>query len=129
MRPPIDIFNDLWVKPELNEELWSSYEYVIELHDRLEDTAQLTMENSKIKTQMYKNYFDKYSVKRTFRQGDEIILLLPDSTNKLLTSWQGPYSIISVKYNLNYVINVDENHKLFQVNLLNPCGVYSARNN
>ena len=120
VRGPLAILNDLWIEPELDQELRTSYEYVIELRERIEDTAQLAMENSKIKTQMYKNYFDKNSVKRTFKQGDEILLLLPDSTNKLLTSWKGPYSIIAVKSNLNYVIDVGGNHKLFHVNLLKP---------
>ena len=118
VRGPLAILHDLWSEPELDDELRTSYEYVVQLRDRLEDTAQLAAENSKLKLQSYKTYFDKKTVKRTFKVGDEVLLLLPDSSNKLLSTWKGPYPVVEVRSKLNYVIDVNGTTKLFHVNLL-----------
>ena len=73
---------------------------------------------SKIKANAYKSYFDKKSSKRTFKPNDELLLLLPDSSNKLLMKWRGPYKVAEVKSNLNFVIEMDGSLKTLHKNLL-----------
>ena len=97
VRGPLSILHDLWSEPALDSDLRSSYEYVIELRNKLEESAKHAVQNSKIKADSYKTYFDRKCVKRTFKVGDEVLLLLPDSPNKLLMTWKGPYPVVEVR--------------------------------
>ena len=47
-----------------------------------------------------------------------VLLLLPDTTNKLLVAWKGPFTVIERHNSVNYVINYDGVHKQFHSNLL-----------
>ena len=118
VRGPLAILHELWSEPEIDKELRSSYEYVIELRDRLEDAAEHAALNTKIKTNTYKTYFDRKTTKRNFNVGDEVLLLLPDSNNKLLSSWRGPYKVVEVKSRINYLIDMNGKLKLFHINML-----------
>ena len=118
MRGPLAVLHDLWCEPELDTDLRSSYEYVIELRERLQGAAEIAAMNSKVKSDVYKMYFDKKSVKRSFKKDDEVLLLLPDNSNKLLMSWKGPYRVLEVKSRLNYVIDVNGTPKLYHINML-----------
>ena len=55
---------------------------------------------------------------RQFAPGDEVLLLLKDTTNKLLVAWKGPFTVIEQHNRVNYVINFDGFHKQFHANLL-----------
>ena len=118
VRGPLAILHELWCEPELSYDQRSAYEYVLDLRTRLEKSADLALESSKIKADSYKTYFDKRSVKRKFEVDDEVLLLLPDSNNKLLCTWKGPYKVLEVKSDLNYLIDVKGAAKLFHVNML-----------
>ena len=118
VRGPLTILYDLWSEPALDVEVRTTYEYVIQLRDRLEQAAEQAASSATTKSNLYKRYFDKGCVKRTFIVGDEVLLLLPDDTSKLLLTWKGPYKVLEVKSKLNYVIDVNGNPKLFHVNLL-----------
>ena len=118
VRGPLTILHDLWSEPSLDLEQRSAYEYVIQLRDRLESAAEQAVSSAKIKSDAYKRYFDKKTVNRTFEVGDEVLLLLPDNTSKLLMTWKGPYKVLEVKSKLNYVIDVDGTAKLYHVNIL-----------
>jgi hypothetical protein len=50
--------------------------------------------------------------------GDETLVLLPDSSNKLLMSWKGPYPVIKKLNRVNYVIDCGNCTKVFHINLL-----------
>ena len=118
VRGPLSILHDLWSEPDLNSEQRTSYEYVIQLRDRLEIAAEHAATSAKLKSDSYKKYFDKKSVQRTFEVGEEVLLLLPDNSSKLLMAWKGPYKVLEVRSKLNYVIDVSGTPKLFHVNLL-----------
>ena len=66
---------------------------------------------------MYKSYFDLKSQSRKFFPGDYILLLLPDSRNKLLTSWQGSYKVLEKRSSVNYLISVKNVPKLYHINI------------
>ena len=118
VRGPLSILHELWSEPELSTETRSSYQYVVELRDRLEEASEIAVSSSKIKADTYKTYFDKKTSKRTFKVDDEALLLLPDSSNKLLMRWKGPYKVVGVRSNLNYILDIDGAHKTYHVNLL-----------
>ena len=118
VRGPISILHDLWAEPNLDDEKRSSYQYVIELRDRLEEASDLAQETAKMKASSYKSYFDKKTSKRSFKINDEVLLLQHDSSNKLLMRWKGPFKIVEVRSNINYVIDMNGTKKLYHINML-----------
>ena len=54
---------------------------------------------------------------RSLSPGDKV-LLLPTSSNRLLTTWQGPFVIDKKVSDVNYVVNVKGQRKMFHINML-----------
>ena len=93
VRGPLSILKELLIKPQLDQELQSSYAYVLDLRQRLEKCANIAYENADVNLEKYETYFDVRSEDRKFKPGDEVLLLLPTASNKLLSQWKGPYSV------------------------------------
>ena len=53
-------------------------------------------------------------------EGDQVLVLLPTSTHKLLSKWQGPHPILHRLSPTNYEINMFDKRKkrIFRVNML-----------
>ena len=117
-RGPLAVLRDLWDCSDLNEEQRSLYNYVIQLQDQLEECAQIAAQNSAMSVSRYKTYFDIKSQNRQLREGDEVLLLLPKKSNKLLVEWQGPYPVVEKRSRLNYVIDQKGTRKVYHINLL-----------
>ena len=49
---------------------------------------------------------------------DEVLILLPDNTHKLLMAWSDPHKVLERKNCVNYLIDKDGTSKLFHANLL-----------
>ena len=97
VRGPMQILHDLWTKEETPEEVKTTYGYVIDLRNRLEETCKLAQEELK-KTQLRsKAWYDKKTKPRKFQVGDRVLVLLPTEANKLLMGWKGPYQVEAVK--------------------------------
>ena len=62
----------------------------MEQRDRLEEASEITVYSSSIEADTHKTYFDKKASNRSFKVDDEALLLLPDSSNKLIIRWKGP---------------------------------------
>lgn len=118
VRGPLLILRDLWVNSQLTTDERSCFQYVIELKDKLTDCAKIAAENSDISATKYKTYFDLNSQDRQFKPGDEVLVLLPDSSSKLLMAWNGPYTVLERKNRVNYVIEEKGKPKLYHANLL-----------
>ena len=89
-------------------ELWSelsTYQYVIESRERLEQTCKLARENLEKLQIKQKTYYDKRARSRKFDVGDKVLLLLPTDSNKLLLQWKGPYEIVEVINRLDNMID------------------------
>ena len=117
-RGPLAILHDLWTNPELNNDTLSSYKFLIDLRERLEETAEIAATNQSQAMHKYKSYFDIKSSNRSLKVGDEILVLLPDNSNKLLTTWQGPYKVLKVLNKVDYLVDVKGKEKLYHINLL-----------
>ena len=59
-------------------------------------TPKLAMQNSSAASQRNKKYCDKKTRDRRFSVGEEVLVLLPSASNKLLSSWLGPFPITKV---------------------------------
>jgi len=58
VRGPLVILKQLWTKEQENPEVMSTYEYVINLRQRLQDTCDLARENLQKPKTRQKKYFD-----------------------------------------------------------------------
>ena len=81
-----------------------------------DESCELTMQNSSAVSQRNKNY-DKKTQDRKFSVGEEVLVLLPSASNKLLSSWLGPFPITKV-FHPDYRVLVKGKEKVFHANML-----------
>ena len=90
VREPMQILKQLWSKEIEDPEVRSTYQYVIELRDRLESTLEIAQDNLSKMSRKYKRHFDQKAGKRQLKVGGKALVLLPTDKNKLLMGWKGP---------------------------------------
>ena len=118
VRGPLMVLRDLWTNKELPIEERTQFQYVLDLREKLDTCANFAKENSNVSIEKYKTYFDLKTQDRSFKPGDEVLVLKPDSSNKLLMCWSGPFKIISKKTKVDYVVNIKGKEKIYHANLL-----------
>ncbi|XP_072048962.1 LOW QUALITY PROTEIN: uncharacterized protein [Amphiura filiformis] len=118
VRGPMAILHELWTGEVKTMETKNTYQYVIDLKDRLEETCQLAKEEIQKSKARYKKNYDRHARVRKFSVGDEVLLLLPTDNNKLLMHWKGPFPIIQKIGSLDYKIDLGHTQKTFHANLL-----------
>ena len=79
---PKALLRELWSGEAPDEQVLSTYQYAIELRDRLEQTCKLAHENLKKVQIKQKAYYDRRARSRKFDVGDKVLLLLPTDSNK-----------------------------------------------
>lgn len=125
VRGPLSVLKDLWEDKDADEEERTSFQYVIELRDKLAECAKIAAQNADISTTRYKSYFDLKSQNRQFKVGEEVLVLLPDNASKLLVSWNGPYKVLERRNKVDYLIDEKGKQKLYHANILKK---YHRRN-
>ena len=106
VRGPMQILRELWSVEETDEHAWLTYQYVIDLRERLEKTCKLAQDNVRKLDIKQNAFYDKRARSRKFDVGDKVLLLLPSESNKVLLQWNGPYEVLEVVNAMNYKINV-----------------------
>ena len=81
-----------------------------------DESCELTMQTSSAASQRNK-YYDKKTQDRKFSVGEEVLVLLPSASNKLLSSWLGPFPITKV-FHPDYRVLVKGKEKVFHANML-----------
>ena len=114
----MSILRELWSGEVKDQDVATSYEYVINLRNRLEQTCKLASESLSKSAQRYKRNYDRKSRKRMFKVDDLVLVLLPTDNNKLMTQWRGPYKVVHRLSSLDYRIDVDGTIKTYHANLL-----------
>ena len=117
VRGPMQILKDLWTNEYKEADVRVTYQYVLELQERLERTLTIAKEELE-KSQSKFVYKNRRAKKRILQDGDEVLLLLPSSHNKLLMKWKGPFFITKQVSNCNYKVMVDGKEKLYHINLM-----------
>ena len=118
LRGPMSILRDLWTKEGIDKEVITTYQYVFDLRNRIEDTCTLARENLLTAQKMYKKHFDKSARLRTLDIGERALVMLPTDHNKLLLGWKGPYQIVEKIGVCDYRIKIGKHHRLFHINML-----------
>lgn len=88
--------------------------------DKLDEYQELANSHLVSAQQRQKAGYDKTS-RRSFQQGQKVLLLLPTSDSSLLAKWQGPYEVVKKVGPVTYELYLPEQckkHQVFHVNLL-----------
>lgn len=118
VRGPMTILKELWTKEIEDPEVKTTYQYVIDLRDRIESTCELTRQNLVSASKKQARYYNKSAKQRNMKVGDKVLILLPTDNNKLLMQWKGPYNIVEKLGNVDYKIELKGKVKTFHANLL-----------
>ena len=119
VRGPMQILKELWSKEDLEEEVKTTAEYVVELRNRLEETCALARRSLQSASARYAKHFDKKAKARRVDVGSKV-LLLPCKQNKLELAWQGPFEVVEKVGECDYRLDVRGKQKLYHINLLKP---------
>ena len=118
VRGSIHILRELWTQDIDEPEVKSSYQYVLDLRERLNDTLKLAKEQLESSQARQKKHFDKKTKARCFSPGDKVLVLLPTDANKLLVQWKEPYDIINSVGLNDYKVKINGKKKTLHANLL-----------
>lgn len=113
---PLSILREVWDKEP--SEVRTTYQHVFDLRERLEATCKLAQEELSKAQEKYKQYYDRKAKERKFQAGDKVLLLRPTTNNKLLVQWKGPYSVVERKGEMDYIIGINGDQKIFHANML-----------
>ena len=118
VRGPMSILKTLWTKEVNEDDVQTSYSYVLNLRERLEETCKLAHEELGKAQVKYKKNYDRTSRCRTFQVGDKVLILLPTEANKLIMQWKGPFPVRERTGKNDYKIEVKGKSRTFHVNML-----------
>jgi len=90
----------------------------VDLRTKLQETWDLAHDELRRSQVRQKHYFDSRAKDRTFKSGDQVLVLLPTSENKLLMHWKGPFEVLQRKDGPDYLIDMNGKQNIFHANLL-----------
>ena len=99
-------------------EVKTSDEYVTELGEYLEDSSKLAQEELQKSQKCYKKYYDRKAKPRCLEVGEQVLILLPTDSNKLLMQWRGPYTLKCLVGANDYRKKMVSKTKTYHVNML-----------
>jgi len=87
----------------------------------MEGIRELVEENVKAAQRQKKKWYDQTAREREFKPDEEVLVLLPISSNKLLAQWQGPCCILRRVGKVDYELLMPDKRKrknVFNINML-----------
>jgi hypothetical protein len=119
VRGPLDILKETWESSSKSSE--SIVSYVLDMQGKLAKMSEMARENLAQARTKQKQWYDQNARERRFEPGEQVLVLLPTSTSKLLAQWQGPYPVLRRIGETNYQIDMVDKRKrkrIFHVNML-----------
>ena len=114
VRGPLDLLREAWGNPRPTETN-SILAYVLKMRDKMEEMASLVEDNMHQAQQTQARWYDQSARQRSFTPGQQVLLLLPTTENKLLARWQGPYRITRKLGPVTYELEMPGRRKTRQV--------------
>ena len=91
------------------------------MRERISQTMEIAQTNLARAQERQKKWYDRNARVREFSEGDDVLILLPTSTNKLKAEWKGPYKLKRKVGTVNYEIETvgkRRSTKIYHVNML-----------
>ena len=118
VRGPLHVLRELWDDKPTDPEVKTTYQYVLDLSERLKDTCNLAKQELLKAREVQKKFYDRRTKLRKFAVDEQVLVLLPTATNKLLAQWKGPYKVLERVNDLNYILSIDNQPRRFHINML-----------
>ena len=119
VRGPIAVLKEAWEFAESQDT--SVIAHIIQIREQLQEMMGVVQQNM-VKAQAdQKRWYDRNARSCKFEPGDQVLVLLPTSTSKLLAQWQGPYEVVKPIGEVDYLINMHDRRnkrRVFHVNML-----------
>ncbi|GFT39155.1 retrovirus-related Pol polyprotein from transposon opus [Trichonephila clavipes] len=95
---PMSILKEFWTgKREIpTSGACSVEEYLRQLQKKLQDAHEIAWGNSTKNQECMTSHYNLRSREKSFSVGDEVLILLPSSTYKLLNTWIGPAKVVAL---------------------------------
>ena len=119
VKGPLDILRETWEAGKRSTE--SVISHVLTMRNKLEKMAEVMKEHLEAAQTQQKHWYDLKACEREFNPEEQVLVLLPTSSNKLLAQWQGPYRVVKRLGKVNYVVDMHDRKKrkrVFHVNML-----------
>ena len=117
-RGPIALLADTWIEADpTDSEGKPLYQYLFDLKNTISETCEIALQHSKQAQTKNKTYFDRKAKPRSFEVDDEVLVLLPTASNKLLMTWKGPF-VVQECLHPDYRILMKGKSKIFHANML-----------
>ena len=118
VRGPMAILRELWTKDIAEGDVKTTYQYVVDLRNWIEETCRLAQENLAVSQGKAIKHFDAKARMRTLEIGVQVLLLQPTSNNKLLLHWKGLFTVTEKTGPTDYRILIKGKEKVYHINLL-----------
>ena len=118
VRGPLQVLKELWTDEVKSDELRNTYEYVLDLRNRIQETCELAHSSLAKAQSRAKHYYDRKARPRSLAVGEEALVLLPTEHNKLKMMWKGPYKVVERPGLNDYKLDLGDKTKIFHINLL-----------
>ncbi|XP_065893824.1 uncharacterized protein [Dysidea avara] len=119
-RGPLKLLKEIWLAEDSSDNLLIHVSDVRERLTRANDLARQKLKESQCKM---KTWFDRKARTRTFRPGDQVLVLLPIHGSPLQARYCGPYTVENRTSEVDYVISTPDRRKLKRlchINMLKP---------
>ncbi|XP_062569214.1 uncharacterized protein LOC134231291 [Saccostrea cucullata] len=98
----------------------SVVEHVAGMRQKLRDITSQVKDNLLKRKTLIKRWYDKSATERRFYPGDEVLVLLPSDTSRMVAQWKGPFRVTERVNDVNYKVNVGGRRGVvvYHINLL-----------
>ena len=118
VRGPLKLLKDDLLNEKCDDNI---LDYVSNFKERLYKTWEVAKENLKVSQHNMKASYDKKAKIRSFKAGDQVLILLPISGQPLKAKYSGPYVIEKKINDVNYIIATPDrkrNKRLCHINMM-----------
>ena len=127
VRGPLDVLRESWEANEKSNE--SVVSHILSIRERMARMMEMARENEARAKDQQKKWYDRNARSREFKEGDEVLVMLPTSTSKLLAQWQGLYTVTRKVGEVSYEVDMYDRRKrrrIFHINMLRGWNVPKA---
>ncbi|GFO06266.1 Zinc finger protein [Plakobranchus ocellatus] len=117
------ILSDVFLNKDLSGETSFQYHYGMDLHNRIRKGRQLAQDSVRDSVDESRLRHEPKSKLKHFVPGNEVLVLLPTSDNKLVLSYKGPYKVVEKRTSVVYLVDLGDRKCTFHVNLLRNISV------
>jgi hypothetical protein len=118
-RTHVAVLRDLWTGQDQNQEVKTTYQYVLDIRNRIEETCQLAQKEIAKTHLKNEKRFNRHAKLRELEPGDQVLVISPKPQNKLEFIWKGPAVVLERKGLVSYKIKFNSGtERIYHINML-----------